>query len=524
MARRELGVEGYSRWKAQWDKASSAMPDNRVQQFQAAAAEAERDLTFLGVSAVEDRLQDGVPGTIAALRRAGIRVWVLTGDKVETAVEIARSCQLFEDRMPLAYITDAANTEQALDLLGDAFGSLSRNSPRRTSRGVPSFFSGGASFGRPSSRGIVLDGSSLQHILASAPAKQALFELAQTCGSCVCCRLSPLQKRELVELVRELSGCALTLAVGDGANDVPMIQGAHVGVGIRGKEGSAAVQASDLAISEFRFLGRVVLFHGRKAYQRLAIFLCYFMYKSLVIGCSYLLYACSVSFKGLRAFPDWLDAMYSPLTSVGVAWLLLCDRPLGQTEQWWPVMRVASEASFRDRFAPEDDQRFAAAQRQIEEEVARHSPDLYKSGPSRAHLNVNVYVRWMLFALWHGVLAWQVPFSLLFDSADYMDQNRQFWTVSFTAFTIIVVVVHLRVLVVAEKPIRPLDLAFLVAELVGYVVVSLVMNFFGKSFCRELVGVPWAVISSPRHVVALVLVPMAALCVDLVLEVVGLQR
>merc|ERR1719326_563242 len=99
-------------------------------------------------------------------------------------------------------------------------------------------------------------------------------------SSCVCCRLSPMQKRKLVELVREQNAQAITLSIGDGANDVPMIQGAHIGVGIRGKEGSASVQACDVAISQFSFLGSLVFCHGRKAYRRIATFLCFFIYKS----------------------------------------------------------------------------------------------------------------------------------------------------------------------------------------------------------------------------------------------------
>merc|ERR1712151_1248482 len=103
-------------------------------------------------------------------------------------------------------------------------------------------------------------------------------------SSCVCCRLSPMQKRELVELVRQQNSRAITLAIGDGANDVPMIQGAHVGIGIRGKEGNGAVLASDVAISRFRFLVPLLFCHGRRAYRRMAVFLLYVLYKHIAIA------------------------------------------------------------------------------------------------------------------------------------------------------------------------------------------------------------------------------------------------
>merc|ERR1740138_1170413 len=99
-----------------------------------------------------------------------------------------------------------------------------------------------------------------------------------TSTSCVCCRLSPAQKRRLVDLVKAQNRRGITLAIGDGANDVSMIQGAHVGVGIRGKEGNQAVQSSDVAISQFKFLVPLLLNHGRRAYRRVAVFLCYVIY------------------------------------------------------------------------------------------------------------------------------------------------------------------------------------------------------------------------------------------------------
>merc|ERR1719375_3117436 len=103
-----------------------------------------------------------------------------------------------------------------------------------------------------------------------------------------------MQKRELVELVREENPKAITLSIGDGANDVPMIQGAHVGIGIRGKEGGAAVQASDFAISQFRFLEILLFCHGRKSYRRDATFIQYIMYKSVALGWPYLIHAASI--------------------------------------------------------------------------------------------------------------------------------------------------------------------------------------------------------------------------------------
>merc|ERR1719375_1653983 len=150
-----------------------------------------------------------------------------------------------------------------------------------------------ASVEDPSGRacGLVLDGQTLSFVLESDIAMAKLFSLCLACSTCVCCRLSPSQKRKLVELVKFQDTGSVTLAVGDGANDVPMIQGAHVGIGIRGKEGSQAVQSCDVAISKFRFLVPLLLCHGRRGYRRVATFLCYFLYKHVVLSTGDLIWA-----------------------------------------------------------------------------------------------------------------------------------------------------------------------------------------------------------------------------------------
>merc|ERR1719434_34025 len=107
-----------------------------------------------------------------------------------------------------------------------------------------------------------------------------------------------MQKLELVKLVREQNSRAITLAIGDGANDVPMIQGAHLGVAIRGKEGTQAVQASDVAISYFRFLTPLLLCHGRRAYRRIALFLCFYLYKNVALLMGDIVWMHLDSFRG----------------------------------------------------------------------------------------------------------------------------------------------------------------------------------------------------------------------------------
>jgi magnesium-transporting ATPase (P-type) len=122
-------------------------------------------------------------------------------------------------------------------------------------------------------------------------AKEALLQLATVCQAVVGCRMSPDQKRQLVVLVKRRLAGARTLAVGDGANDVPMIQAAHVGVGISGQEGLQAVNASDYSLAQFRFLQGLLLCHGRYNYWRMSFVTTYLFYKSVGWGMPLFAYA-----------------------------------------------------------------------------------------------------------------------------------------------------------------------------------------------------------------------------------------
>lgn len=460
VARRVMDSGTYASWKRKWDEACAAM-DGRAERIAAVSAEAEVGLTFCGITALEDRLQDGVPETVATLREAGIRVWVLTGDKVETAVEIAKSCQLFEDGMKIARSVGAVSPEDAIERLSE--GSYTRASSAM--------------------RGMVLDGLSVSHVLSSQSAQKALYELAESSSACVCCRLSPMQKRELVELVCRQNSRAITLSIGDGANDVPMIQGAHIGVGIRGKEGSAAVQACDMAVSQFRFLGNLVFCHGRKAYRRIAVFLCFFIYKSVVLGWSYILYAYGVRFLGRSSFPEWLDILYNPLTSAAAVILLALD----------------CDHSDKD---------------------ALRSPWLYSPGPDREYLNGRVFLKWMCLASFHGILAWALPVRVLASSLDdRLEQTPDFWQASYAAFTIVFLVTHLKLLIATEQSKTGIGVGVVVLEMLVFVPITAFLGTpLAKALSPELstpYNVVWKVLTTWRSGLLILLVPCAAVLPDL---------
>jgi phospholipid-translocating ATPase len=275
IAQRVLGEEEYQKWNVQHELASAAIQD-REDKLEAVSDAIERDLSLLGGTAIEDRLQEGVPDTIALLAEAGIKLWVLTGDKVETAINIGFSCNLLNNDMELIVFKieddQIATAEDELDKHLATFnmtGSDEELSAAKKNHEAP-----------PPTHALVIDGDSLKLVLDDQ-IRQKFLLLCKQCKSVVCCRVSPAQKAAVVAMVKRGLD-VMTLSVGDGANDVAMIQEADIGVGIAGEEGRQAVMSSDYAIGQFRFLQRLILVHGRWSYRRLGETIANFFYKNVV--------------------------------------------------------------------------------------------------------------------------------------------------------------------------------------------------------------------------------------------------
>lgn len=331
-ASRVIEENEYAEWKAHYDIAAASIEDRELK-LAAVYEQIEHGLTLSGASAIEDELQDDVPLTIAKLLNARMKVWVLTGDKMETAINIGLSCRLLSNDMDLQIVEEEGLTDviekmrsvkdymeaklrQMYDIceeiiwdwewveekLGDAV-----NKPRDTT------FGGFA---------LAIGGQSLLH--AVDPAAEHLFvDVASMCKSVICCRVTPLQKSSVVELIRKHKKVT-TLAIGDGANDVSMIQRAHIGVGISGKEGRQAVLASDFSIGQFRFLQHLLLVHGRWSYFRICKFLDYFFYKNFAFTLCNLWYAFLCGFSATPLFDPFFIATYNvfftslPVLALGV--------------------------------------------------------------------------------------------------------------------------------------------------------------------------------------------------------------
>ncbi|XP_050531336.1 probable phospholipid-transporting ATPase IA isoform X2 [Daktulosphaira vitifoliae] len=288
----EISESFYATWNEEFIKASNVV-NGRDDAIDKVAQSIETNLTLLGATAVEDKLQDKVPETIASLLKAGINVWVLTGDKQETAINIGYSTNLISQDTPLILLN-----EPTLDEL--------RESLRHHLNEVASNVNK-----QENSLTLVIDGQSLKHAL-SHNLKMDFLELCMSCKSVICCRVSPMQKAEVVELVTSNTK-QVTLAIGDGANDVAMIQKAHVGVGISGVEGLQAACASDYSIAQFKFLLKLLLVHGAWNYNRMSKLILYSFYKNICLYIMELWFAIYSGWSGQIIFERWTIGLYNVL-------------------------------------------------------------------------------------------------------------------------------------------------------------------------------------------------------------------
>ncbi|XP_055048074.2 probable phospholipid-transporting ATPase IM isoform X6 [Misgurnus anguillicaudatus] len=334
LAYKDLDEDVFDEWMKQLLFASTAL-DNREEKLGALYEEIEQGMMLLGATAIEDKLQDGVPETIACLTLANIKIWVLTGDKLETAMNIGYSCNMLRDDMNEVFIISGHTTLEVQRELRAAKETIMGPSRDKFSSDAnmekTELYSSDSVFEETiiAEYALVINGHSLAHAL-EADLEQILVDVACLCKTVICCRVTPLQKALVVELIKRHKR-AVTLAIGDGANDVSMIKTAHIGVGISGQEGMQAVLASDYSFAQFRYLHRLLLVHGRWSYHRMCNFLCYFFYKNFAFTLVHFWYGFLCGFSAQTVYDQWFITLFNIVyTSLPVLAMGMFDQDVNE--------------------------------------------------------------------------------------------------------------------------------------------------------------------------------------------------
>ncbi|XP_019246911.1 PREDICTED: phospholipid-transporting ATPase 3-like isoform X2 [Nicotiana attenuata] len=485
LAYRDLTPDVYESWNEKFIQAKSSLRD-REKKLDEVAELIEKDLVLIGSTAIEDKLQEGVPACIETLSRAGIKIWVLTGDKLETAINIAYACNLINNSMKQFVISSETDEIREVEDRGDQV-ELARFMKDTVKNELRKCYDEAQEFLHSASGpklALVIDGKCLMYAL-DPNLRVMLLNLSLNCSAVVCCRVSPLQKAQVTSLVRK-GAQRITLSIGDGANDVSMIQAAHVGVGISGQEGMQAVMSSDFAIAQFRFLTDLLLVHGRWSYLRICKVVTYFFYKNLMFTLTQFWFTFRTGFSGQRFYDDWFQSLYNVIfTALPVIILGLFEKDVSAS-------------------------------------LSKKYPELYREGIRNTFFKWRVVATWAFFAVYQSLVLYN--FVIASSTKGMNSSGRMFglWDVSTMAYTCVVVTVNLRLLMMCNTITRWHHISVGGSILLWFIFVFI---YSGIHLHKEQEGiylVIFVLMGTFYFYLTLLLVPVAALFVDFLYQ--GAQR
>ncbi|XP_077572300.1 phospholipid-transporting ATPase VA [Stigmatopora nigra] len=398
IAKKVLSQEEYACWLQRHLEAETAIQGREELLFES-ALRLETNLQLLGATGIEDRLQDGVPETIDALRKAGLQIWVLTGDKQETAVNIAYACKLLDPEEEILTL-NADSMESCSLLLEESLHYIQAKFLCGSTKG---FHADLSPLGAVHRLGLVIDGRTLAYALDRS-LEDKFLAVARSCRSVLCCRSTPLQKSMVVKLVRHKLK-VMTLAIGDGANDVSMIQVADVGVGISGQEGMQAVMASDFALPRFRHLRKLLLVHGHWCYSRLANMILYFFYKNAMFVALIFWYQFYCGFSGSAMIDQWYLIFFNLMFSA------------------FPQLVTGT------------------LDKDVSAETLQRLPQLYVNGQNSEEYKPYMFWMNMIDAFYQSLICFFIPYFAYADS----DVDLFTWGTPITTIAVLTILLHLGV-------------------------------------------------------------------------------
>ncbi|GIX74439.1 hypothetical protein CDAR_235251 [Caerostris darwini] len=410
VAKKVLSEEQYTDFEARLNQAKVSIHD-RTAKVTAVIESLERDMELLCLTGVEDKLQDNVRPTLELLKNAGIKIWMLTGDKLETATSIAKSSRLVARTQQIHIFQNVTSRNEV---------HLELNNFRRKNDSV-----------------LIIRGDSLELCLKFYPSE--FMDLACQCPAVVCCRCSPTQKAEVVRLIQTETD-KRTCAVGDGGNDVSMIQAADVGIGIVGKEGKQASLAADFSVTQFSHIARLILVHGRYSYKRSAALSQFVIHRGLIISTMQAFFSAVFYFASVALYPGFLMVGYATIYTMFPVFSLVLDKD-------------------------------------VSPEIALTYPELYKELCKGRSLSFKTFFIWVIISIYQGGII--MYGALLLYKAEFI----HIVSISFTAL------IFTELLMVALT-VRTWHWLMVVAELFSLIIYFLSLFFMKQFFDTEFIWTP----------------------------------
>lgn len=336
VGRKKLSPSQYQEFSANYKQASLSLNERDTFMSRVVQEQLERHLELLGVTGVEDKLQKDIKPSLELLRDAGVKIWMLTGDKVETARCVAVSSKLVARGQyihTVSKLKDPGAAQDSLDFIRSKIDSC-----------------------------LLIDGESLMMMLSQF--KSSFISVAVLLPAVIACRCSPTQKAEIALLIRQYTRKRVC-CIGDGGNDVSMIQAADVGIGIVGKEGRQASLAADFSITQFHHLTKLLVWHGRNSYKRSAKLAQFVMHRGLVISACQTMYSIASHFDPKGLFVNWLLVGYATIYTSTPVFSLVLDKD-------------------------------------VDENLANLYPELYKELKSGRSLSYRSFFFWVFISVYQG--------------------------------------------------------------------------------------------------------------------------
>lgn len=299
-----ISPEFYETWNKKYEVAKADLND-REKLIRQCIDELEADMDLLAITGVEDKLQDKVANVIESLRNAGVKVWMLTGDKIETANCIAISAGFKSRKNIIKIMREITDKFDAIKQL-DQFKRQANNTV------------------------LLIDGQTIDLVFSDPILEERFFKEACEAPAVCVCRCSPTQKALITQKIGFYTK-KRTAAIGDGGNDVGMILEAHVGIGIVGKEGKQASLASDFSIDEFRYLQRLMLWHGRLSYKRSAVLSQFVIHRGLIIAIIQAIFSIVFYFVAIAIYNGYLILGYSTVYTMFPVFSLVTDEDVSES-------------------------------------------------------------------------------------------------------------------------------------------------------------------------------------------------